>query len=222
VGDFGGGGMLLAFGIVCALYEAQKSGTGQVVDAAMVDGASALMSMMYGFRAAGIWTDQRGDNFLDGGAHFYDTYETADGKWVSVGSIEPQFYAILLELAGVDDPDFEAQFDKAKWPEFKKKLAKIFKTKTRDEWCEIMEGTDICFGPVLTLGEAPEHPHNVSRKTFVEVDGVLQPGPAPRFSRTQPEIQGPPVVAGKDTELVLEEWGFTPENIKTLKRADVI
>lgn len=222
VGDFGGGGMLLAFGIVCALHEARESGQGQVVDAAMVDGASVLMAMTYGFRAGGLWTDQRGANFLDSGAHFYDTYETADGKWVSIGSIEPQFYDLLLEQTGVDDPDFQAQFDKKRWPEFKQKLAEIFKTKTRDEWCEIMEGTDVCFGPVLTLDEAPKHPHNVARKTFVEVDGLLQPGPAPRFSRTKPKIQGPPFMPEKDTNSLLADWGFTHEEIETLKSADAI
>ena len=222
VGDFGGGGMLLAFGIVCALHEAQKTGQGQVVDAAMVDGAATLMTMFYGLRAAGEWTDQRASNFLDTGAHYYDTYETADGKWISVGSIEPQFYALLLKHTGIEDPDFKVQNDRTKWPEWKTKIAEIFKTKTRDEWCEIMEGTDVCFGPVLTMEEAPKHPHNVFRKTFVEVEGVLQPGPAPRFSRTKPEIQGPPLMQGEHTEAALADWGFTQDEIEKLKTGDVI
>ncbi|MCP4687351.1 MAG: CoA transferase, partial [Desulfobacterales bacterium] len=165
---------------------------------------------------------QRGANFLDSGAHFYDTYETADGNWVSVGSIEPQFYDLLLKHTGVDDPEFQTQFDNKKCPEFKRKLAELFTTKPRADWCEIMEGTDVCFGPVLTLNEAPEHPHNVARKTFVEVDGVLQPGPAPRFSRTRPEIQGPPVLSGENRGALLSDWGFKREEIEALKAADAI
>jgi alpha-methylacyl-CoA racemase len=222
VGDFGGGGMLLAFGIVCALFEAQKSGKGQVVDAAIVDGSAILMAGLYGYRAAGLWTDHRASNFIDTGSHFYDTYETADGKWISIGSIEPQFYALLLKHAGIDDPEFQAQNDRTKWPKFKEKVAEIFKTKTRDEWCDIMEGTDVCFGPVLTMEEAPKHPQNVFRKTFVEVEGVLQPAPAPRFSRTMPEIQGPPMMQGEYTEAALADWGFTQDEIQELKAADVI
>jgi alpha-methylacyl-CoA racemase len=222
IGDFGGGGMLLAFGIACALYEAQKSGQGQVVDAAMVDGASVLMAMFYGFRAAGLWNDERGYNFLDSGSHFYDAYETADGKWISVGSIEPQFYALLLKHSGITDPDLQAQWDTARWPEFKEKIAAIFKTKTRDEWCQIMEGTDVCFAPVLTMEEAIKHPHNVSRRVYVELEGVTQPAPAPRFSRTQPEIQGPPPEHGEHTELALKDWGFSRKEIDSLKAADAI
>jgi alpha-methylacyl-CoA racemase len=222
VGDFGGGGMLLAFGIVCALFEAQKSGKGQVVDAAIVDGSAVLMAGLYGYRAAGFWTDQRASNFLDTGAHFYDTYETADGKWISIGSIEPQFYALLLKHAGIDDPEFQAQNDRTKWPKFKKKVAEIFKSKTRDEWCDIMEGTDVCFGPVLSMEEAPKHPQNVFRDSFVEVGGVPQPAPAPRFSRTRPEIKGPPLMQGEHTEAALADWGFTQDEVQKLKAADVI
>ncbi len=222
VGDFGGGGMLLAFGIACALYEAQKSGQGQVVDAAMVDGASALMAMFYGFRAAGLWNDERGRNFLDSGSHFYDAYETADGKWISVGSIEPQFYALLLKHSGITDPDFQAQWDTIKWPEFKEKITAIFKTKTRDEWCKIMEGTDVCFAPVLTMEEAIKHPHNVARRVYVEVEGITQPAPAPRFSRTQPEIQGPPPKHGGHTEQILKDWGISRKEIDSFKEADAI
>ncbi|MCF8084130.1 MAG: CoA transferase [Deltaproteobacteria bacterium] len=222
VGDFGGGGMLLAFGMVCALLEAQRSGKGQVVDAAMTDGSAALMSMFYGMYAAGIWGNQRGANLLDGGAHFYDTYETADGKWVSVGSIEPQFYALLLERAGLDDPKFHAQMDSAQWPPLKKKMEALFKTRSRDEWCEIMEGSDICFAPVLSMEEAPTHPQNAVRKTFVTVEGVVQPAPAPRFSRTIPEIQNPPPSPGEHTESALKAWGIDDTEIQALKGAGVI
>jgi len=218
VGDLGGGGMLLALGILCALLEVKKSGQGQTVDAAMVDGAALLMGIFYAMRAAGIWTDQRGTNILDGGAHFYDTYETRDGKWVAIGAIEPQFYALLLDHTGIEDPNFQVQMDSTKWLDLKEKLAAIFKTKTRDEWCRIMEGTDVCFAPVLSLEEAPNHPHNVLRKTFVEFEGLLQPAPAPRFSRTHPEIHTAPPVPGEHTESALLDWGFKPDEIEVLKR----
>ncbi len=222
VGDFGGGGMMLAFGMVCALFESQKTGRGQVVDAAMVDGSAALMSIIYGLKAAGLWMDRCGINLLDSGAHFYDTYETADGKYISIGSIEPQFYALLLELAEIEDPEFENQLDFTRWPDLKIKLETLFKTKTRDAWCAIMEGTDICFAPVLSLDEAPEHPHNQARKTFVEMEGVLQPAPAPRFSRTHPEIKTAPPVPGQDTQRVLKDFGLTPDEIEDLKQSEVI
>lgn len=222
VGDFGGGGMLLAFGMACALFETQRSGKGQVIDAAMVDGAASLMAMFFGQRAAGLWTDDRGSNFLDTGAHYYDTYETADGKWISVGSIEPQFYQLLLQHSGIKDPEFQNQQDRTKWPEFKKRMAGIFKTKTRQEWCMIMEGTDVCFGPVLTMGEALEHPHNVARKTFVEIENVPQPAPAPRFSRTKPEVRGPALVGPENTEAALLDWGISRNDIEKLKVAEVI
>ena len=222
VGDFGGGGMMLAFGMVCALFEARKSGKGQVVDAAMTDGSAALMAMIYGLKGAGLWTDQCGVNLLDTGAHFYDTYETADGKFISIGSIEPQFYALLLEKAEIEDPEFKEQMDFTRWPELKTKLAAIFKTKTRDEWCAVMEGTDICFAPVLSLEEAPQHPHNRERKTFVEVEGVIQPAPAPRFSRTRPELKGTPPVPGQDTLTVLKDFGFSADDIESLKHVKAI
>jgi alpha-methylacyl-CoA racemase len=221
VGDFGGGGMLLAFGIACALFETRGSGKGQVIDAAMVDGAASLMTMFYGLRAAGLWTDDRASNFLDSGAHYYDTYETADGKWISVGSIEPQFYQLLLRHSGIDDPRFQDQNDRGRWPELKKGMAEIFKTKTREEWCGIMEGTDICFGPVLTMGEALKHPHNVARRTFVEVDEVPQPAPAPRFSRTRPEIRGRSL-GPEHTEAALLGWGIPQSDINKLKADEVI
>jgi len=217
VGDFGGGGMLLAFGVVCALFEARTSGKGQVVDAAMVDGSAALMAMMYGLRASGFWTDSREANLIDGGAHFYDTYETADGKYISIGSIEPHFYALLLQLAEIDDPEFENQLDRRKWPELKEKLKQLFKQKTRGEWCAIMEGTDICFAPVLSMEEAVRHPHNQHRKAFVDIEGVIQPGPVPRYSRTCPELQGPPPEPGAHTDAVLADFGFSAEEVQVLK-----
>jgi alpha-methylacyl-CoA racemase len=222
IGDFGGGGMLLAYGVVCGLYEAQRSGQGQVVDAAMVDGSAGLMAMFYGFLAGGRWVDERGVNALDGGAHYYNTYETADGKWISVGSIEPKFYALLLEHTGIDDPEFQEQMNHEKWPEFKERIAAVFKTKTRDEWCAIMEGTDVCFAPVLSLDEVTNHPHNVAREAFVEVEGVPQPAPAPRFSRTRSEVQSPPPGPGEHTESALLDWGFSREEIESLETAGTI
>ncbi|RLC01595.1 MAG: CoA transferase [Deltaproteobacteria bacterium] len=222
VGDFGGGGMLLAFGMVCALYEARKSGLGQVVDAAMTDGSATLMAMIYGLKAAGLWTDKPGTNLLDTGAHFYDTYETADNKFIAIGAIEPQFYELLLKLTEIDDPDFQNQLDFAQWPQLKDKLSIVFKTKTREAWCEIMEGSDVCFAPVLSMSEAPEHPHNKQRKTFIENEGVLQPAPAPRFSRTAPEIKGSPPTPGQDTESVLADFGFSGREIESLKSSEAI
>ena len=222
VGDFGGGGLLLAFGVVAGLLEARTSGRGQVIDAAMVDGAASLMTMTHSFRAMGIWNDERGTNMLDTGAHFYDVYETADGGYVSIGSIEPQFYAELLRLTGLEGEDLPWQQDRTQWPALKERLAAIFRTKTRDEWCEIMEGTDVCFAPVLSIPEAVAHPHNVERGTFVEVAGLTQPGPAPRFSRTAPVVAGPPAHAGQHTDEVLAEAGFDAERIAKLREAGAI
>ena len=196
VGDFGGGALYLAFGMACGLFEAQRSGKGQVIDCAMTDGAASLMSMFYGFKAMGMWTDAKGENMLDGGAHFYDTYETLDNKWVSIGSIEPQFYALLLEKAALTDPEFQFQMDRSKWPSLKEKVARVIKTKSRSDWNSLMEGTDVCYAPVLSLSEAPNHPHNKARGTFIEIDGVIQPAPAPRFSRTKVEVQGPAPACG--------------------------
>tara|TARA_R110001606_G_scaffold46303_2_gene119018 strand:- start:11375 stop:12415 length:1041 start_codon:yes stop_codon:yes gene_type:complete len=185
IGDFGGGGMMLAFGMVSALLHAKTGGTGQVIDCAMTDGSAALMAMIFDFHNIGQWRDERGVNMLDTGAHFYDTYETSDGKFVSIGSIEPQFYAQLREVAGiVEDSDFDAQMNPSKWPLLKEKLTTLFRTKTRSQWCDLMEGTDICFAPVLSLTEAKEHPHNVERQTFVDVGGLMQPAPVPRYSVT--------------------------------------
>jgi alpha-methylacyl-CoA racemase len=223
VGDFGGGGMLLAFGIVSALFEAQRSGKGQVVDAAMVDGAALLMAPIYGLEKMGRWDgDNRGVNLLDTGAHFYEVYETSDGKYISLGSIEPQFYALLLEKSGVDAEEFADQQDKGKWRDYKAKLEVLFKTKTRDEWCDIMEYTDICFAPVLSMSEAHEHPHNAERGTFIEIDGVRQPGPAPRFSRTRPEVARPSPIPGEHNDEALQEWGFSADDIAALRAAEAI
>ena len=222
VGDFGGGGMLLAFGMVCGLLEAERSGQGQVIDAAMVDGAAALMAMFFTFRATGGFTDKRGTNLLDGGAHFYDTYETSDGRYVCVGSIEPQFYALLVEKAGLDPDRFKPQMDAKQWPALKRELADVFKRKTQAEWMAIMEGTDVCFAPVLSIFEAPDHPHNKARGTFVEVDGVVQPAPAPRFSRTRAEVSHGARRPGEDTDAVLRDCGFSQDEIKALLAAKVV
>jgi alpha-methylacyl-CoA racemase len=222
VGDFGGGGLLLAFGIVAGLLEARASGQGQVIDAAMVDGGAALMTMTHSMRAMGIWNDERGTNMLDTGAHFYDVYETADGGYVSIGSIEPQFYAELLRLTGLEGEDLPWQHDRAQWPALKVRLAGIFRTRTRDEWCEIMEGTDVCFAPVLTIPEAVAHPHNVHRGTFVEVAGIPQPGPAPRFSRTEAAIARPPAHAGQHTDEILAGAGFDADRIAKLRETGAV
>jgi len=222
VGDFGGGGMLLALGVVAALLEAQKSGKGQVVDAAMTDGASILMTALYGMHGAGAWSDKRESNFLDGGAHFYNAYETAEGQFISIASIESKFYAEFLELTGFDDPSHTAHQDKGMWSENRIKMAELIKTKTRSEWCELLEGTDVCFAPILSLSEAPSHPHNRSRDTFVENDGVVQPAPAPRFSRTPSQIQSAPSVPGSDTDAVLSDWGFSDSEIADLKGSGAV
>jgi alpha-methylacyl-CoA racemase len=218
VGDFGGGGMLLAFGVVCALLEAQRSGKGQVIDAAMVDGSAVLMSMFWAYRNVGMFDEHaRGVSLLDTGAHFYDVFECADGEWVSVGSIEPQFYALLLEKTGLTgDPEFTNQMDKTQWSTLKRKLAEVFKTKTQSQWNEIMEGTDVCYAPVLRMSEAAQHPHNVARNTFIEVAGVTQPAPAPRYSRSATDLPTAPAHAGQHTRAVLGDWGVDAVRIDTL------
>ncbi len=218
VGDFGGGGMFLAYGVVCALLEAQRSGKGQVVDTAMVDGAAVLMSMFWAFRTIGMFDENApGTNLLDTGAHFYDVFECADGTYVSLGSIEPQFYAELMRLTGLEgDPEFAQQMNRAQWPHLKERLAGVMLTKTRDEWCAIMEHTDVCFAPVLTMGEAAEHPHNVERGTFIDVAGVTQPRPAPRFSRTVPEVTSAPAHPGQHSRAILADWGLSAERIEAL------
>ena len=222
VGDFGGGGMMLAFGVCAALVEVARSGEGQVIDAAMIDGAALLMTMMHSFQAMGIWSDDRGSNMLDTGAHFYDTYETADGKYVSIGSIEPQFYAELLRLTGIDPESLPKQMDKSQWPALKERFAEVFKTKTRDEWSELMEHTDVCFAPVLAMDEAPEHPHIAQRETFTTVAGLVQPAPVPRFSRTPGSIERPPPHAGQHTDEALAAWGISEDRIAELRENKAI
>ena len=222
VGDFGGGGMLLAYGVVCALLEAQRSGAGQVVDAAMVDGSAILMSMFWGFKNIGLHDENaRGTNLLDTGAHFYDVYKCKDEKYISIGSIEPQFYAQLLQLTGLaSDAEFANQQDRTMWPKLKQRLTEVFATKTQAEWCKIMEGTDVCFAPVLTMSEAAKHPHNVARKTFIEIAGTTQPAPAPRFSRTVASLPTAPVGAGANTREVLQSWGI--QNVDELITRGVV
>ena len=209
IGDFGGGALYLAFGVVCALLEARTSGEGQVVDAAMVDGAAHLMTMMYGLSQQGKWTDKRQDNLLDGGAHFYGAFECADGKWIAIGSIEPQFYRLLLDTLGID-PDAEGvSQSKEDWQRMREQLRQTFLREPQSHWCELMEGTDICFSPVLSMADAPEHPHNKDRSVFVKDFGITQPGPAPRFSRTPGSIRRPPPQPGEHTAEVLKEWGIS-------------
>src|SRR5438874_1630713 len=222
VGDFGGGGMLLAFGVVCGLLEAGRSGKGQVVDAAMVDGAAVLMTMIYAFMAMGIWQDDPGTNILDTGAPFYEVYECADGKFLAVGAIETQFYAELLKRTGLENEELPFQLDRPQWPAMKERFAALFKTKTRDEWAAIFEGTDACAAPVLSLSEAHTHPHNRARGTFLEKDGILQPAPAPRFSRTPPEIRRPAPAPGADTDEVLGAWGLDATEIGKLREAGAV
>lgn len=222
VGDFGGGALYLAFGLLAGVIQARESGRGQVIDCAMSDGAASLMAMFYGFKASGMWTEARRQNLLDGGAHFYDTYRCADGKWISIGSIEPQFYALLLEKTGIADAEFARQMDRGAWPQLREKLAAVIAGKTQAEWCEIMGGSDVCFAPVLDLDEAPKHPHNAARRTFVEVAGVVQPAPAPRFSETPGAIQGPPPAIGAHDREALADWGFSTAEIAALTGAEPV
>lgn len=222
VGDYGGGGMLLAYGMLCGVISAARTGIGQVVDAAMVDGTALLLGFISGMGAGGMWREERGTNLLDGGAPFYDVYETADGRYVSVGSLEPQFYGKLIETLGLAGEDLPAQADEARWPELRDRFAAAFRGKTRAEWCALMEGTDICFAPVLSMTEAPDHPHARARGGYVEVDGVLQPAPAPRFSGTPPNRQPEPVRRGAETDAVLGELGYAAEDVRRLREAGVL
>jgi alpha-methylacyl-CoA racemase len=221
VGDFGGGGLILAYGVVCALLERSRSGKGQVVDAAMVDGAATLMTIFHATQQLGFWSDERGTNIIDSGSHFYDSYETKDGKWISIGSFEPQFYALLLEKLGLDAEEFP-QMDQEQWPALKQRVGDLFLQRTRDDWCKLLEGTDVCFAPVLKIGEAREHPHNTARGTFVKINGVGQPRPAPRFDRTDSEISRPPAYPGEHTEEILSEAGWTSDEIADLKQQGAI
>ena len=223
VGDFGGGGMLLAFGIAAALFEKQKSGAGQVIDAAMTDGSALLMNAVFGIMNAGHWSQERGTNLLDGGAHFYGSYETKDGKHLSIGSIEPQFYQLLLEKTGLsDDADLPKQMSRQDWPALREKLEGVFREKTRDEWDVIMLGTDICYAPILTLEEAARHPHNAERETFIEDNGVIQAAPAPRFSRTEPELPPTGSSVGANTDQILADAGLSGDEIGALRNAGAI
>ncbi|HWB45807.1 MAG TPA: CaiB/BaiF CoA-transferase family protein [Hyphomicrobiaceae bacterium] len=222
VGDFGGGGMLLAFGVVCALLEAQRSGRGQVVDAAMVDGSAALMGLIYGLYSQGTWKDERGVNILDTGSPWYGTYATKDGKWLAVGAIEKRFYEEFVQRLGLELSELPRQHDRAGWPDLRRRFAEVIASKTRSEWEKIFEGSDACVAPVLSLAEVESYPHNKARKTFLNVDGVLQPAPAPRFSRTVPQAGQPARQAGSDTERVLADWGFAADEIKALKSDGVV
>lgn len=222
IGDYAGGSLFLAIGILAALYEAKSSGMGQVIDAAMTDGSASLMTMFHGMSAMGFWSTQRESNLLDGAAHFYDTYETKDGKYVSIGSIESQFYALLIEKASLDPELFSAQHDINQWPVLKDQLAKVMLMKTRDEWCKIMEGSDVCFAPVLNYEEAPSHPHNIARETYINIEGVVQPAPAPKFSRSVCSRPQSPPGEGKDTDEVLLSIGLTEEKINALKNTGAV
>ena len=219
VGDMGGGALYLAFGLMAGIISARETGQGQVIDCAMSEGSASLMAMFYGMKASGMWTNDRRANMLDGGAHFYDTYQCSDGKWISIGSIEPQFYALLLEKTGITDPAFAGQMKRGEWDSLRAKLAEVIAGKAQDEWSAIMGGTDVCFAPVLDLDEAPLHPHNVARQTFVKVAGVIQPAPAPRFSATPGAIQGPPPAIGAHDTEALTDWGFSATVIAALKAA---
>jgi alpha-methylacyl-CoA racemase len=217
IGDMGGGGMLLANGVLAALLETSQSGQGQVVDVAMVDGAAQLMWMMQGMQQQGLWNEQeREANLLDGAAHFYDTYECADGRYVAIGSIEPQFYHLLIEKTGVDPEAFQPYMDPSQWPRMKAALSEVFRTRTRDEWCELMEGSDVCFAPVLTMSEATEYPPNTARNVYIEVDGIKQPAPAPRFSRTPSSVEHGPRQLGADTRAVLQAVGMAEAEIDAM------
>ena len=223
VGDFGGGGMLLAFGMAAALLAVARGGAGQIVDAAMAEGAALLSAMTWQFRARGMWSDVAGTNLLDGGAHFYGTYECADGRHIAIGAVEPQFYRLLLDLLGLKgDPAFESQRDEAAWPEQKRRLGQVFATRTRGEWCDLIEGTDACFAPVLTLGEAPAHPHNAFRQTFITVADQVQPAPAPRFSSAPADTPRAPLHPESQTDATLAKFGFAPARIAALRAAGAV
>jgi alpha-methylacyl-CoA racemase len=223
VGDVGGGAMVLAVGLLAALLDARQSGEGQVVDAAISDGAALMTALLYGLQQQGVWQDRRQGNFLDGGSHWYDCYECADGAFISVGALETKFYRELLQRCGLgNDPEFASQFEQAKWPALKERMADLFRSRKRDEWCEILEGTDACFAPVLNLSEAPRHAHNRARQTFVDVDGVMQPAPAPRFSKSKDRVPARPPRRGEHTLSVLSEAGLSEQEITGLAAQDVI
>src|SRR5437016_2996299 len=222
VGDFGGGALYLAMGVLAGIISARSTGTGQVIDCSMVEGSASLMMMMYGALASGAWTEKRGNNRTDGGAHYYRVYETRDGEHVAIGAIEPQFYALLLKHTGLEGEELPPQTDRVRWPEMQERLKRIFKSNTRAEWVEIMQQTDICFAPVLRMSEAIEHPHNRHRSSFVEVDGIPQPGPAPRFLGTPTRVQRPPARVGEHTDAVLRDWGFSAAEITALHQSGAV
>lgn len=222
LGDFGGGGMLLAFGVVCGLFDAWRSSVGQVVDAAMVDGAALLTTMLWGLRAKGDWSEVRGTNMLDTGAPFYEVYTCADGEFITVGALEPKFYFQLLDILGLDPDALPDQLDRAGWPSIRAKFTAAFLARTRDEWCDLLGETDVCFAPVLSMSETVTHPHIAQRATFSVVDGMTQPSPAPRFDRTPGSIQSPPPIPGEHTQVALEDWGFEPEEIAKLREIGAI
>jgi len=223
VGDIGGGAMFMALGLVSGILRARETGQGQVVDGAITDGCAVMSMLVQGLRAQRLWVDRRQSNALDGGAHWYDCYQCADGEWISVGALEPQFYQLLLQQCGLAGQGLEqAQFDVANWPALKAKFAAVFRQRTRAEWCELLEGTDVCFAPVLSFAEAERHPHNVARRAYVEVDGVSQPAPAPRFSATPGEVRAPPVAIGADTRAMLEAAGYSADEIAALSAAGVV
>ncbi len=217
VGDFGGGGMLLAFGVLAGIHHVSRGGPGQVVDASMVDGSALLSSMMHGLHAEGTWREHRGTNVIDSGAHFYEVYETKDGRFVAVGAIESKFYGELLEIVGLSDADIPNQWDQKRWPEMKDRLAEVFRRRTRDEWDELLLGTNACYAPVLELSEVANHPHNAARETFIDVGGITQPAPAPRFSQTPANVQRPPAHPGQHSLEVLAEWGWSDGEIALLQ-----
>src|SRR5690348_12003680 len=222
VGDFGGGALYLAMGVLAGIISARSTGRGQVIDCSMVEGSASLMMMMYGALASGAWKEERGANRTDGGAHYYHVYETRDGEHVAIGAIEPQFYALLLKHTGLEDEDLPPQTDRAQWPAMQERLTRIFKTKTRAEWVEIMQETDICFAPVLRMSEALKHPHNVERGSFVDIQGIPQPGPAPRFLGTPTGVQRPPARVGEHTDQILRDWGFSAGEIAELHRSGAV
>jgi alpha-methylacyl-CoA racemase len=222
IGDFGGGSLYLAMGILAAVLNARQTGRGQVVDAAIVDGTASLLTLMYSYRQMGDWSLERGTNMIDGGAPFYGVYETLDGRQVAIAPVEAKFYRELLERTGIVNEDLPKQEDRARWAQLRSRLAEVFKTRTSDEWCKILEGTDACFSPVLDMDECVKHPHNVARKTYVEVDGVMNPAPAPRFSATPSELRKLPPAVGEDTDVSLADWGFSVEEVESLRSSTAI
>jgi len=217
IGDFGGGALYLAMGVLAALVESRASGRGQVVDATMIDGVANLMTMFFSWKQMNAWTNERGSNLIDGGAPFYDVYETSDGRYISIAAVEKRFYDELLDLTGLKEERLPEQNNRSGWSELRARFAEVFKKKTRDEWCAIMEGSDACFAPVLDLDECTRHPHVVAREMFVEIDGVVNPAPAPRFDRTQSEFRRLPPVPGQDGVEALQDWGFSKDEIRELK-----